>query len=85
MNTFLFIVWLIGAIVSIYVILKYVNLLECLKHIFNIFKNEQKISDKIIVLGCLLCITFVVVPGYVVLSWLGAIVTYISFNDFDKQ
>ena len=85
MNIFLFIVWLIGTIVSIYVILKYAEPIKMIKHICNVFKNEQKISNKLIVLCILLYIIFIVVPGYIVLSWFGAIATYICFNDFNKQ
>ena len=83
MNIFLFIFWLIGTIVSIYVVLKYAKPIKMVKHICNVFKNEQKFLDKLIVLGCLLFVIFIVIPGYIVLSWFGAIATYICFNDFE--
>lgn len=85
MNIFWFIVWLIGAIISTYVVFKYAEPIKMVKHIWKAFKQQNKIKDKLLVFGTLLFVIFCAVPGYIVLSWFGAFATYVIFNDFDNR
>lgn len=84
MNIFWFIVWLIGAIISAYIVFKYAEPIKMIKHMWEVFKQQNKIKDKLFVFGTLLFVIFCAVPGYIVLSWFGAFATYVCFNDFDK-
>jgi len=84
MNIFLFIVWLIGAILSAYFEYKYAEAHKMVKHIWNVFNKQTKISDKIFTLCCFVFVISVVIPGYIVLSWFGALITYIIFNSRDE-
>ena len=74
MNTW-FIIWLIGAIVSTCVTFKYAEPIKMYKKIFKYHNGKNRIPPVIIV--------SIIICGYTVLSWLGALATYVIFNDFD--
>lgn len=80
MNIFWFIIWLLGAFVSSYVIYKYAEAHKMVNHVYDVFKNETKILNKIFDFFVLLFVIFFVIGGYIALSWLGAIATYMIFN-----
>ena len=62
----IFIIWLIGFFVSIYVSYRCADLKE-------VYSNMNNISSKIFI--------SLIVLGYAVLSWLGAVATYLIFKD----
>lgn len=51
----------------------------------EVFKQQNKIKDKLFVFGALLFVIFCAIPGYIILSWFGACATYVIFNDFDNR
>jgi len=69
----LFIIWLIGFFVSLYVSFKYADVKETYKHIIS--SNDKHIH----IISDLLFLS-VIVLVYAMLSWIGAVATYIIFN-----
>jgi len=77
-NYIVFIIWLIGTFISLYITCKYVQPHEFIKEILNKYKNEKsKCIDLII---CII-IFVITVFSYMMLSWLGALATYLLFNN----
>ena len=91
MNSFYFIIWLTGAILSLYVIYKYVDICNSYKSIFERYKSEDiiknfnlnfrypKIANNCIFIFSLILFTFVIV-AYITMSWWGAVSTYLIFK-----
>lgn len=76
MNTLIFIIWLIGAIISAYIIYKYAKPIELFK---TINKNCLTLKEKLFpYMFWTMCIC-----AYIILSWIGASVTYIIFNKYE--
>ena len=69
----LFIIWLIGSIVSTYVTFKYAEPIKTYKTIFKYHKGIDRIGSMLF-LSIIIC-------GYTILSWIGAIATYIIFKE----
>ena len=71
--TLIFIIWLIGAIISTYITFKYAKPIELFKTI-----NKYCLTPK----EKLFPYTFwlIVICAYTVLSWFGALATYIIFS-----
>ena len=72
-NTLIFIIWLIGAIISAYIIYKYAKPIE-------LFKTTNKYcltpKEKLFpYISWSICIC-----AYIILSWIGALATYIIFS-----
>lgn len=72
----LFIIWLIGAIVSTYTTFKYAAPIKMYENILKYHKGINRICP-ILFLSFIIC-------GYTVLSWIGALVTYFIFKDNDN-
>lgn len=72
-----FIIWFIGAIVSTYITFRYAGPIDMYKRILK-FKNRKERIIPIIFL-------LFVVLGYTILSWIGAIATYVIFNNYDDK
>jgi len=69
----IFIIWFIGSIISTYVIFKYAKPIELFK---NVNKYCLTLNEKLfpyIFWSIVICI-------YIILSWLGALVTYLTFR-----
>ena len=69
-----FIIWLIGAIVSTYITFKYAKPIELFKKI-----NKYCLTPKEKLVPYIFW-SFVIL-GYTILSWIGALATYIIFNN----
>ena len=69
-----FIIWLIGAIFSTYIIFKYVKPITVFSDVYVIYKDNLKLLTFIYIVN-----TFIIV-FYILISWLGAIITYSIFK-----
>ena len=75
-NITFIILWIIGTILSFVVIWKYVQPISMYKHFYYQIKNSQQ--KKFYVIG-IIVFTLVII-GYLILSWIGAIITYNCWN-----
>ena len=72
-NTLIFIIWLIGAIISAYIIYKYAEPIELFK---TINKNCLTLKEKLFPYA----LWSIIICVYIILSWISALGTYIIFN-----
>jgi len=71
--TLFFIIWFIGAIVSTYITFKYAKPIEMFKTINKYLTLKEKIFPYMF--------WSIIICGYTVLSWFGALATYIIFKN----
>jgi len=75
----IFVIWLIGTFISLYITYKYVQPHDFIKEIINKYNKNKK--SKCIDLIIWIIIFIITVFSYMILSWLGALITYMLFNN----
>ena len=75
----LIVVYLIGIIVSLWCSFKYAEIIDAYKHIYDHYEKDKNEFRLLFFLSEIGVISFVIL-SYAVMSWIGAIVTYITFN-----